>query len=154
MIKKETVEELVNNVLDGSRLFLIDIKIKNENVIKVIIDGDDGVTIQDCVNISRGIENNLDREKEDFELSVLSSGLEQPFSMLRQYKKYIGKPIKVIFHDDKIKKGILLEAENEYIILQEEIEIKHKKNKIKKTGEKLRITMDEIKQAKAEINFN
>ncbi|HDO06328.1 MAG TPA: ribosome assembly cofactor RimP, partial [Bacteroidetes bacterium] len=111
------------------------------------------VSIEHCIALNRYIEHQLNRDEEDFELKVLSSGLEFPFSTLRQYKKYIGKRIQLKLENGTEKKGVLQAVNSEYIVLQEETEKKYKKTIKRVTGESIRISMDEIKQAKAVIEF-
>jgi len=79
----------------------VGIVISTDNNIKVFIDGDNGVTIKQCVELSRHIENNLDRDKDDFELSVSSAGADHPFLILRQYINNIDQKIRVITLDGK-----------------------------------------------------
>jgi len=153
MISEKQIKKWAEEQLEGTDRFVIYVKVSADNAINVIIDSDSGVSIDDCIALSRYIEHQLDREEEDFELKVLSSGLEFPFSMLRQYKKYIGKRIQLKLEDGSEKKGILQEANKEYIILQEETEKKHKKTIKRITGESVRISMEDIKQAKAVIEF-
>ena len=154
MIGKEKIEELVKTHLgDDGALFPVYIAVSPENVIKIVIDGDNGVTIDDCVNLSRFVEHQLDRDSEDFELSVLSAGLESPFINLRQYRKNLNRSIKVMLNDGKEVRGVLLKVENKQITIQEEIVKQHKKNKRIIQGETLIIPMEEIKQAKAVVSF-
>jgi len=153
MISEKQIEKWAEEQLEGTDRFVVHVKVSMDNAINVIIDGDSGVSISDCIALSRYIEHQLDRDKEDFELKVLSSGLEYPFSMLRQYKKYIGKRIQLKLENNSEKKGILQEANNEYIILQEETEKKYKKTIKRIIGESVRISMNEIKQTKAVIEF-
>lgn len=153
MIKKEKIEQLVSDFLEGSDRFLVQIKVSRDNIIHVIIDGDQGVTIENCIDLSRFLEKNLDRDVEDYELKVLSSGLDYPFSMLRQYKKHVGKEVSVTLQNDKKHKGVLMEAEESHIVLQEQIEKKNKKKITLIPGEAIRIPMEEIKQTKAVIKF-
>ena len=153
MIKKEKIEQLVSDFLEGSNNFLVQVKVSRDNIIHVIIDGDQGVTIEDCIDLSRYLEKNLDRDIEDYELKVLSSGLDYPFSMLRQYKKHVGKEVSVTLQNDKKHQGVLMEAEESHIILQEQIEKKNKKKITLIPGEAIRIPMEEIKQTKAVIKF-
>lgn len=153
MISKETIEQLVSDFFEGTDRFLVQAKVSKDNIIHVIIDGDQGVTIENCIEVSRLIEKTLDRDVEDYELKVLSSGLDYPFAMLRQYKKYMGKEISVILQNDNKLQGVLLEAEESHILLQEEIEKKNKKQITLTPGEAIRIPMDEIKQTKAVIKF-
>ena len=88
---KEKVKKLLDKALeDNKSLFLIEFKISEGNQIKVIIDGDQGVTVNDCIAVSRAIEHNIDREETDFSLDVASAGVSEPLSMPRQYKKTLG----------------------------------------------------------------
>ncbi len=153
MISEKQIKKWAEEQLEGTDRFVIHVKVSAENGINVVIDSDSGVSIDNCIDLSRFIEHQLDRDEEDFELKVLSSGLEFPFSLLRQYKKYIGKRIQLKLENDREKKGILQEANNEYIILQEETEKKYKKSIKRIAGESIRISMSEIKQAKAVIEF-
>jgi ribosome maturation factor RimP len=89
------IKELVDRHLSGTDRFLVDVLIKPGNRIYVFIDGDHGVTIDDCVKISRMLEAELDREREDFELNVSSSGADQPLRMPRQYPKNIGRSLHI-----------------------------------------------------------
>ena len=153
MISEKQIKKWAEEQLKDTDCFVVHVKVSTDNAINVIIDGDTGVSISHCIDLSRYIEHRLDRDEEDFELKVLSSGLEYPFFMLRQYKKYIGKRIQLKLENGSEKKGLLQEANDEYIILQEETEKKYKKTIKRITGESVRIPMKEIKQAKAVIEF-
>ena len=153
MISEKQIKQWAEEQLEGTDRFVVHVKVGSDNAISVIIDSDTGVTIEHCMALSRFIEQRLDRDKEDFELKVLSSGLEFPFTLLRQYKKYLGKRIQLKLEDGTEKKGILQEAEADHIILQQETEKKYKKTIKRITGETVRIPMNEIKQAKAVIEF-
>ncbi len=153
MIDKKKIEKLVNAATDGSSLFVVEIKVGSDNNISVIIDGDYGVTISQCVDVSRAVEGNLDREIEDFELSVSSYGIDQPILMLRQYQKYIDKPIQLHLNDDTVKRGVLVSTTPSKLILKEEIVKKNRKSRKMLIGEPIEITMDNIKLAKGLIVF-
>ncbi|SDE14953.1 ribosome maturation factor RimP [Pricia antarctica] len=93
---KDKVKTLLEEALnDDTSLFLIDFSVSADNSIKVILDGDSGITVEDCVKISRAIEHNLDREEYDFSLEVTSAGAASPLIMARQYSKNIGRKLKV-----------------------------------------------------------
>ena len=86
----DTVKKLLNQALEERQdLFLIDFKMSNDNAIKVIIDGDKGVTVEDCIFVSRAIEHNIDREEYDFSLEVMSAGAASSFNMPRQFTKHV-----------------------------------------------------------------
>ncbi|GMT45337.1 MAG: hypothetical protein IEMM0006_1169 [bacterium] len=153
MISEKQIKRWAEKQLEGTDRFVVRVRVSPENAIHVIMDSDSGVSIEHCITLSRYIEHQLNRDEGDFELKVLSSGLEYPFSMLRQYKKYIGKRIQLKLENGSEKKGILQAINTEYIILQEETEKKYKKTTKRIAGESIRISMDEIKQAKAVIEF-
>ena len=117
MIEKSIVKELVEEWLKDKDYFLVSIEISKDNKIVVEIDHADGVWIEDCVELSRYIEEHLDRDKEDFELEVGSAGLGQPFKVLQQYLNYIGKEVEVLDADGKKTKGILKSVDgNEFTV--------------------------------------
>jgi ribosome maturation factor RimP len=115
---RERVEKLLQNVLDENpTLFLIDLLINENNQIRVIIDGDEGVKVEDCMAVSRGIEHNLDREEADFSLEVLSAGVSEPLTLLRQYKKNIGRKLNIRTESETIE-GNLTAANEATVTLQ------------------------------------
>jgi ribosome maturation factor RimP len=95
MITKEQIVTLCEEALAGSDRFLVEVKVKPSNVIEVYVDSDTAINIDNCVEISRFIEGKLDRDVEDFELSVLSWGLSGALKMDRQLQKYVGKDVDV-----------------------------------------------------------
>jgi len=118
MIDKLHVLDVVNTALAGSDKFLVDLKITTNSRIFVDIDGDNGVTIDDCVNLSRVIEGSLDREQEDFELNVSSAGLDSPLKLARQYKKNVGQTLAVVPMEGEYVEGELLSADDESFTIQ------------------------------------
>lgn len=111
---REKVAELLKNALDENKsLFLIDLNISEDNQIRVILDGDKGVTVEDCIAVSREIEHNLDREEHDFSLEVMSSGVSEPLTLPRQYKKNIGRTLKVKTKKEEKIEGELIAANEE-----------------------------------------
>src|SRR5690606_35376765 len=104
----------LKNALEKHKsLLLIDLDISATNQISVVLDGDNGVTVDDCVNVSREIEHNLDREEFDFSLQVMAAGLSEPLSAPRQYRKNIGRNLKIkTINNDKFE-GELIEATDE-----------------------------------------
>ena len=114
----DKVTQLLEDFLaERQDLFLIELKISPANDIAVVIDGDEGVTLQDCLDASRAIENNLDRELEDFSLQVHSFGLSGPLQNSRQYEKNIGRELDVTLDDDSEVSGELLETSEDSITL-------------------------------------
>ena len=100
---KATVEKLLNEAIEERNdLFLIDFSVLEDNQIKVVIDGDKGVLVEDCIFISRAIEHNLDREEQDFSLEVTSAGAASPLKHIRQYEKNLGRVLNVKAATDAI----------------------------------------------------
>jgi len=113
MIEKIKILELVNQALEGSDKFLVNLKITPDNRIYVDIDGDNGVTIDDCIELSRAIESQLDRDEEDFALDVSSAGADQPLKLTRQYRKNLGREVEVVCFDGEKIEGELTAADEE-----------------------------------------
>ena len=111
---REKVAQLLESALEENKsLFLIDLNISEDNHIKVILDGDTGVTVEDCIAVSRAIEHNLDREEYDFSLEVMSAGVSEPLTLPRQYKKNIGRNLKIRTKNDEKIEGELIAANDE-----------------------------------------
>jgi ribosome maturation factor RimP len=153
MIRKENIEHLAAEYFKGTDRFVVRVSVGKDNKISVYIDGDTGVTIDHCVQLSRHIEQQLDRDAEDFELNVLSAGIGEPFLLLRQYHKNIGEAVEVMLEDGTKKRGILSEVGEDTITLKEAIKQKNKKSKKMVTGEPLSIDMKEIKYTKGIVVF-
>ncbi|RLD90366.1 MAG: ribosome assembly cofactor RimP [Bacteroidetes bacterium] len=153
MITEKQIEQLVAENLEGTDRFLVALKVSSTNVIQVFIDADSAVTIDHCVALSRHIEGSLDRETEDFELKVMSSGADRPFSLLRQYKKNIGNKVDVLTTEDNKIRGVLLEADDKVIKIQQEKTVTRGKSKKTIIGEELTLPMSEVSQTKVVITF-
>lgn len=134
-------------------LFLIDFTVGGDNTIKVVLDGDKGVTLQDCMDVSRAIEHNLDREEEDFSLEVASAGATTPLKMPRQYTKNIGRKLKVRTDSGELE-GTLVQATENNITLEWKAREPKPVGKGKVTVQKKRdIPFSEIQEAKVVLNF-
>ncbi len=154
MIEKETIKNLVDEWLEGKDYFLVDIEISQDNKIVVEIDHADGVWIEDCVELSKHIEDHLDREKEDFELEVGSAGLGQPFKVLQQYVNFIGKEVEVLDAEGKKFKGTLKEVEGNTftVTTKEKIKVEGKKRPVVSDVDHS-FDMDKVKYTKYIISF-
>ena len=153
MFKKTVIDLLETALKERSDLFLIDFSVDSSNHIKVIIDGDNGVLVEDCMFISRAIEHNLDREEEDFSLEVMSAGATAPLVHNRQYKKNLKRTLEVRTNSDKIE-GILAEATDDTITLQWKTREPKPVGKGKVTVKKeANIAYKDIVEAKVMIKF-
>nr|WP_299383260.1 ribosome assembly cofactor RimP [Allomuricauda sp.] len=151
---KEKVESLLNKALeDRPALFLIDFTISGDNTVRVVLDGDEGVNLQDCMDVSRAIEHNLDREAEDFSLEVTSAGATSPLQLRRQYKKNVGRKLMVRTSDNEWE-GTLTEANDEHITLEWKAREPKPVGKGKVTVQKKEvIAFSDIHQAKVVLKF-
>jgi len=149
MISKETIQPMVEDIFTGTDRFLVDVVIQPANRIYIYFDSDTSITISDCQEISRAIENNLNRDYEDYDLTVSSSGIDRPLKMLRQYKKNIGKELDVVTTDGKTIAGILVNVEDDIVELDHPV--KKPKKEIKR--ENTRLPISEIKTAKLIVKF-
>jgi len=147
MLDQKKIEKLVNESVEGSDKFLVELSVSSANVVDVFVDGDNGISIKECVKISRLIESSFDREIEDYELRVSSPGLSRPFKMIRQYKKYLDKEIIVATAEDKKIKGVLKSVSDNGFQLELK---KGKKGKEIVLDEYL---FDNIKEAKPYVGF-
>ena len=153
MITKDQITELANEALENSDRFVVDITVSKSNVINVYIDADSSVTIDHCVELSRFIEGRLDREVEDYELSVSSAGIDYPLLKHRQLNKYIEKDLEIT-NTEGIKKVYKLTSFTEEQINVQEAKIKVL-GKLKKTvySENTELLLNDIKEIKPYINF-
>ena len=151
---KEKVDQLLKQVLDENpALFLIDYNITKDNSIGVLIDGDNGVTVEDCILVSRAIEHNLDREEEDFSLEVGSVGATAPLEIPRQYKKNIGRMLSVKTNNQAVEAN-LVSADDTQIKLSWKAREPKPIGKGKHTVVKeLEVSYEHIVEAKVMIKF-
>ncbi|MCF7559281.1 ribosome assembly cofactor RimP [Sabulilitoribacter multivorans] len=151
---KNKVEELLETALtERPDLFLIDLTVSGDNSIKVIIDGDKGVLVEDCMFVSRAIEHNLDREEQDFSLEVMSAGATAPLVNKRQYKKNLKRTLAVKTASGKTE-GVLTKATDNDITLEWKVREPKPVGKGKITVKKeAKIAFDDIVEAKVMIKF-
>lgn len=152
---KERVEELLGEVFEEREdLFLIDMKVTPDNRIMVVIDGDEGVSLKDCIEVSRKVEHNLDREEQDFSLEVSSPGATEPLLHARQYRKNIGRKLKVKLENETLE-GNLAEADSSHIRLEWKAREPKPVGKGKVTVQKEKeVAIKDIVEAKVMITFN
>jgi len=154
MLKKELIIKLVGEyILENESIFLVDVKLSSSNQIEVLIDSFDGISIKNCISLSRYIESALDRDKCDFSLQVASAGLSEPFKVFQQYKKSIGRDVNVYLKDGKELLGKMLDAkEGEGITLEAIIKKKQGKKKTQ-IIEQQSLSFDQIDKTKVVISF-
>jgi ribosome maturation factor RimP len=141
MITTERVRELVEEHITGTDIFLVEVLVKPGNTIRVNLDRPEGISIDECVKISRFLNESLDRDEEDYALEVSSPGLGEAFRVKEQYEKNLGHDIEVLYKDGIKIRGKLEKVGESGIILTVD-------------GDKEEIDFEEIKTAKAIISFN
>lgn len=154
MIDKNIVRRLVDEWLEGKEYFLVDIQISPDSKVVVEIDHADGVWIEDCVELSKFIEENLSRDEEDYELEVGSAGLGQPFKVPQQYINFIGKEVEVLDHDGRKVSGVLKSVDgNKFVVsVNEKVHVEGKKRPVKMNVDH-EYDMNEVKYTKYLISF-
>jgi len=155
MTFKDKISNLLEEVLQQKpSLFLVDLTLTETFKVIITLDGDNGVNLQDCIDVSRAIENNLDREEQDYALEVASAGVSTPLKMVRQYRKNIGRTLKVKTATETIE-ATLENANDESITLSWTAREPKKIGKGKETVEhKREIPYSDIKEAIVTIIFN
>jgi ribosome maturation factor RimP len=155
MAFRDKVSDILVEVLkEKESLFLVDLTITETFKVIITLDGDNGVNLQDCIDVSRAIENNLDREEQDFSLEVASAGVSTPLKLLRQYRKNIGRTLKVKTTTETIE-AKLEGVNDENVTLSWTAREAKKIGKGKETVEhKREIPFSDIKEAIVTIIFN
>lgn len=154
MIEKKLIIDFAAQYLDGSPNYLTDVLVSTDNSITVEIDNDQGVDIDDCVALSRYLESKLDRDTEDFELTVTSAGLSSPFKILRQYKKYEGREVEVLSKGGQKINGVLKSSDDNGFVVTVVKKVKPEGAKRKiEVEEDIRFAFEEVKHTKYLIRF-
>ena len=154
MIDKNVVEKLVNTWLEGKDYFLTDLTISTDDRIVVEIDHKDGVWIEDCVALSRFIEDSLNRDEEDFELEVGSAGIGQPFKVHKQYEIHQGDTVEVLTAEGKKLIGTLtgVQPESFTVTVTEKVKEEGKKRPVMKERDVV-LNFADVKWTKYYIDF-
>lgn len=154
MKKAEEIKTIVTSLLENSDLFLVNATVSGDNKIEVLIDSPAGVNITTCMEISRQLEEKLDRDTEDFELTVASAGIGYPFLVEGQYKKNIGNSVEIRLKEQGSLNGILKAFNGDHLVIECEekkaVEGKKKKETVK--TEKT-VYLSDIKQIKDIVTF-
>ena len=154
MIDKNVVKKIVDEWLEDKDYFLVDIMVSTDDKIVVEIDHADGVWIEDCVALSRYVEEHLSRDEEDYELEVGSAGLGQPFKVPQQYVNFVGQEVEVLDEDGKKYKGILKSVDgNDFVVtVREKVKVEGKKRPVLSDVDHT-FQMDKVKYTKYLLSF-
>ena len=154
MIEKKLLIDLTEEYLKDSPNYMVDLTVGADNAITIEIDNDQGVDISDCVEMSRHLESKLDRDTEDYELTVTSAGLTSPFKTKRQFKKYQGKEVEVLSRNGQKVTGLLQSSDEDgfTITITKKVKLEGAKRKTE-VEEAIRFLYDEVKYTKYLIRF-
>jgi ribosome maturation factor RimP len=154
MITVDRVTKLVEEKMEGTDMFIVELSVKPGNKIEILVDRDSGLALEDCLSVSRHVEGNLDRELEDYSLDVSSPGVGKPLKLKRQYVKNVGRTVNVKRTDGTIVEGILVSSDEEKIVVhtrtKEEVEGKKGKKWVERDEE---VAFDTISETKIVISF-
>ena len=149
MADQNSIEHHLEGIIAGKDIFLVGVKVDNNNKIIVHIDTPEGISIGDCARVSRELEEKLDRDREYFALEVSSPGLDSPFRVIEQYKKNVGKKINLVKTDGEKLEGVLKKTGENGIVL----EMTRGRKGQPKDPELLELSFAEIKSGRASIQF-
>ena len=154
MITIQQIESLILDKLEADDVFVVNLSISPTNAISVVLDSENGIPVSYCVDISRLIEHNLDREVDDFALEVSTAGLSEPLKLPRQYKKNIGREVDVITSEDKKLTGKLIDADDTGFTIETEEKVKlegKKKKELRITSQMFKF--EDVKSVKIVVSF-
>ena len=154
MFLNEKIANLAQQALSEENQFLLEVIVSSKNgpkKVTVILDGDQGITIEDCAVVSRRLLKLLEEHglmEEGFTLEITTPGLDHPLKLKRQYVKNIGRGLKVQLKDKSVENGKLVEVNEEAIALEQEIK-EGKNTELKKTA----LPFSEIERAIVQVSF-
>ena len=149
MIDKTELEKVINEALEGTKMYLVTLTVSKDNVIDVALDSDEDINIDDCVAVNDAVHEAFDRDVEDYELTVGSYGITSPLLLPRQYRKNIGYEVEVLTADGRKLKGILAAADDEGFTLSMTVKRKLEgKKRPELVEEQERFSYSDIKQTK------
>lgn len=140
MIKTEEIIRMLNSRIRGTDIFLVDVSVKPGNSIRVLVDRPGGISIDECVELSRFLNEKMDRDIEDYSLEVSSPGVGAPFRVKQQYEMHLGREVEVTGKDGRKKKGKLVSFNDEGL-------------RIDSGGKEQELKFEQIKSTKATISF-
>ena len=154
MIDIQKFRTIAESNLVDSELFVVDVKCSFSNEVEILIDSDTVVSIDKCIDLSRKVEAEFDRELEDFELTVASSGIGQPLKVFRQYKKLIGKEIEIVLKSGIKMVALLKDATEDCltVVYTEKVAVEGKKRK-QEVEKEVEYKLEDIKSTIEYLDF-
>ncbi len=153
MLETKKISELIDEIIADTQLFLIELRVTDSSI-KVVLDGDNGVALKDCVILSKHIENSLDRDLFDFSLEVTSAGVGQPFLLRRQYENHIDREVLVTENNGETIRGILTDVSDNSVTIRKKLSSKKRKKLIKnEIDDCVVLLLKNINHTKATVSF-
>ncbi|MCB8995373.1 MAG: ribosome assembly cofactor RimP [Bacteroidales bacterium] len=153
MITQEQVEQIIREKIEGTEIFLVAVIMNPGNNIHVHLDTQKGISIDECVEVSRYIVSKMDKDIEDYNLEVSSPGLDSPFRVKEQYEKNLGKEVEIVKTDGSKIKGRLLTYSGDKIEVEHMVKPKSTDKSKKPTAQQATLILDDIKTIKSVISF-
>jgi ribosome maturation factor RimP len=151
---EKTIKDFVEKQIINKDIFLVDVSLKPGNVVHITVDKPEGISIDECVSLSRDFNSAFDRDEEDYDLQVSSPGLDSPLKVDQQFEKYRNKDVRVILRDGEKLKAELLDFNEKELKLMVTRKVREEGRKKKKlVNEEKIINRDKIKAVKAVISF-
>lgn len=148
------VKSIAEKALEGSDAYIVDCTVAPSNLIEIVIDSDSKVTVDQCADLNRTISEALNRDIEDFELTVASAGIGEPLRLLRQYRRLIGSPVEIVLCSGEKIIGHLEEADEKGIKVSYDEKVAVEGKKRKELQHVVRtLTFPEMKCAKEYLDF-
>ena len=151
-VEKRVIELVEEKISDRPELFLVEVKMLPNHKLIIHVDGDEGISIQDCAAISRHVGFHLEEEntiEKAYNLEVSSPGVGEPLKLKRQYQKNIGRDLSVKLAGGEIKEGKLLAVDEKSITIEAKVKEKGKKAQLVETS----VDFDNIIETKVLISF-
>ncbi len=151
-IEKRVIELVEEKIADRPDLFLVEVRMQGSGILSILVDGDNGVAITDCVAISRHVGFHLEEEntiEQAYNLEVSSPGLDTGLKSLRQYQKNKNRSLSINMNDGSKREGKLISAEDTGIVIEESIKEKGKKAALVQNA----ISFEHITETKVLVSF-
>lgn len=154
MIDKVLITNIVEEYLLSSDIFLVEVAVRPGNIIVIEVDSKEGISIDDCIALSKYVESKLDRDAEDFELEVGSAGITSPFKIPKQYEKNIGNEVEVLTKSGQKLSGVLKSCDDAgfTVVVTKMVKLEGAKKK-SPVEEDFSFNYEEVKYTKYLIRF-
>ncbi|MFB6306272.1 MAG: ribosome assembly cofactor RimP [Flavobacteriales bacterium] len=153
-MNEKEIKSYINEAINGTEIFLVDVKINVNNIVYIEVDEEDSISIEQCAELSRILNEKIGEKADEYEINVSSPGLSSPLKVMKQYEKNIGNKLNIKTQEGKKIKGKLEKVNNEQITLTARVKEKKKNSKVKNWVQKtVHLDINDIKEAKQVLPF-